>query len=411
MSIVLCMSKLQEFLVDYDNAATKSGYQSAVYGFIKFVYNVKPSAGKNLRRTTPDDKVKYEKLIDKYLTEKRDHKVDLMGFGTSMKDRPPLSQRQTINLVNEFLACNNIVIPHGDMKRIRRKIKGGVVTSEKEFDVNTVRSILRYMDIKSRSLLLTLISSGMRIGETLQLRDSDIDLNSVPAKITIRPEYTKTQQGRITFLTPQAAEALNTWLPQRENYLASSNGKNKGLVGKNMAKERGNNGDHLFPFSLNVANLMFETAVTRAGLMTKDERTKRSQIHLHMTRKFFISQMAMVTSSKEIPETLAGHGGNMTEAYRRYPVKQLANEYAKAQHVLTIAEEQEIKAVEAEFKAKLQKHDSTLASITIENSELKKTIAEMQGRLTAMEQASTVESKVLFSLTPEQLQKLKKILQ
>jgi hypothetical protein len=225
----------------------------------------------------------------------------------------------------------------------------------------------------------------MRIGETLQLRDSDIDLTSVPVKITIRPEYTKTQQGRVTFVTPQAVEALNTWLPQRENYLASSNGKNKGLVGKNMAKERGNNGNHLFPFSLNVANLMFETAVTRAGLMTKDERTKRSQIHLHMTRKFFISQMAMVTSSKEIPETLAGHGGNMTEAYRRYPVQQLAGEYLKAQHVLTIAEEQEIKAIEVEFKAQLQKHDTTLSRVAMENSELKEQIAAIKEKMVVLE--------------------------
>ena len=304
-----------------------------------------------------------------------------MDFRTSMKDRPPLSQRQILNLVHEFLACNKIVIDHADMKRIRRKIRGGVVTTEKEFDIETIRALLRHMDLKGRSLCLTLLSSGMRIGETLQLRDSDIDLKSVPAKISLRAEYTKTQQARITFITPQAVEALREWLSVREDYLKSSNGKNQGLVKAGISKERESNGDHLFPFSQNVANQLFENAVINAGLMTKDERTNRSQIHLHMTRKFFISQMALLASSKEIPETLAGHGGNMTEAYRRYPVKQLAEEYLKVQHLLTITEEQELKSIETGFKNQLQKHSSVIAESQIEIAELKKQLAETLARV------------------------------
>jgi hypothetical protein len=97
-----------------------------------------------------------------------------------------------------------------------------------------------------------------------------------------------------------------------------------------------------------------------------------------MTRKFFISQMALLASSKEIPETLAGHAGNMTEAYRRYPVKQLAAEYLKTQHLLTIAEESDLKAIETGFKNQLQKHDGALAAIVIENSSLKEQLASMQ---------------------------------
>jgi integrase len=377
------MSKLQDFLIDYDNPSTKAGYQSAVYAFIKYVNHIK-SAGK--KRTTPEDKEKYENLIDAYLSEQRDNKKDLMDFRTSMKDRPPLSQRQTINLVGEFLACNKIVIEHADMKRIRRKIKGGVATSEKEFDIETVRAILRHMDIKGRSLTLFLLSSGCRIGETLQLRDSDIDLTTTPAKITLRGEYTKTQQARVTFITPQAVEVLKEWLSVRGDYLKSSTGKNQGLVKAGKSKERESNGDHLFPFSPNVANQMFENAVTNAGLMTKDERTNRSQIHLHMTRKFFVSQMALLASSKEIPETLAGHGGNMTEAYRRYPVKQLAEEYLKVQHLLTITEEQELKAIEAGFRNTLEKHDGALAHIAVENEDLRAKQDALQQENTALQE-------------------------
>jgi len=381
------MSKLQEFLKDYDNASTRSGYQSALYAFIKYVYTIKPPVGrKNVRHTTPEDKVKYEALIDKYLKEKRNHKDDVMGFRTSMKDRPPLSQRQTINLVREFLACNGAVIEYADMKRIRRKIKGGTVTSENDFDVETIRKILMFMDAKGKALLLTLLASGMRIGETLCLRDSDVDLDAVPAKITIPAECTKTKQLRYTFLTPQAVDALRVWLEGREKYLESSNGKNRGLVKKNKSKVREDSGDKLFPFAISTANQLFENAVINAGLMSKDKRTNRSQIHIHQTRKFFISQMAMVTSSKEIPETLAGHGGSMTEAYRRHPVKQLQDEYLKSQHVLTISEEQELKAVEAGFKKQLQEHSGVIADTQIELKNLREVVQEQQSQIAKLMQ-------------------------
>jgi integrase len=357
------MPKLDDFLKDYDNPSTKSGYRSAVYGFIKFVYKIKTKDPRNT--LLPDTRVLLEKQIDKYLSEKRDNKADLMNFRTSMKDRPPLSQRQTINLVNEFLSCNNIVIPHADIKRVRRKIKGGVATQETDFDIEIIRKILRHMDVKGRALCYTLISSGMRIGECLQIRDSDIDLTSVPAKITIRPEYTKSKQGRVTFITPQAVDALREWMSTRQDYLNSSNGKNAGLIAIGKSRARENNGNHLFPFSDNTANLLFDTAITNAGLMTKDETTGRSQIHVHMTRKFFISQMSLLVS-KEIPETLVGHASNMSEAYRRYPVKQLADEYLKCQHLLTITDEQELKSISTVFDNQMQKHSRVIADSQVE---------------------------------------------
>jgi predicted nuclease with TOPRIM domain len=143
-----------------------------------------------------------------------------------------------------------------------------------------------------------------------------------------------------------------------------------------------------------------------------------------MTRKFFISQMALLSSSKEIPETLAGHGGNMTEAYRRYPVKQLAEEYLKVQHLLTITEEQELKAIEAGFKITLQKHDSTLADIAVENADLRKNQdalrqenAALTMRLQQIEQAEEERrnatdklNSLAQNLTPQQIAAIAKVL-
>ena len=47
---------------------------------------------------------------------------------------------------------------------------------------------------------------------------------------------------------------------------------------------------------------------------------------------------------------LAGHAGYLTGAYRRYTKKQLAEEYLKGQHLLTIQTPKELQEIESEFK-------------------------------------------------------------
>jgi hypothetical protein len=128
-----------------------------------------------------------------------------------------------------------------------------------------------------------------------------------------------------------------------------------------------------------------------------------------MTRKFFISQMALLASSKEIPETLAGHGGNMTEAYRRYPVKQLAEEYLKVQHLLTITEEEELKEIETGFKNQLQKHSSVIADSQIEIAELKKQLADITRQMQERDQTMASLDNLMGGLSPSALMSIAKL--
>ncbi len=56
--------------------------------------------------------------------------------------------------------------------------------------------------------ILVAIASGMRIGEIVQLKISDIDFESRPTKIRIRADTTKTKQSRETFLTNEATKGF-----------------------------------------------------------------------------------------------------------------------------------------------------------------------------------------------------------
>lgn len=369
------MAKLAGYLKNYHNPATRQGYISAVYRFIDFIY------GKQRKNTyvRKDEREKYEQMIDRYLKEKRNYPEDLGNFIVQLYEIPPLTARQTFIRVKEFFNYYDLELSSKELKFLRNKLpKGNARTIEKDMDIETIRTIVQHLDVKGRALVLVLASSGMRINEALSVTLDDIDFRSKPACITVRGENTKTGDTRITFMSAEATQAVNEWLKVRGDYLKSSSKRNNGLVMSGRGKSKSDEDDgRLFPFSDQNASVFWETALTKANLLSRDKTTNRKQLHYHQFRKFFISQLSLIVS-KEIAETLAGHNGYLTGAYRRYTKKQLAEEYLKGQHLLTIQAPKELQEMESEFKAKLQGHTELLECIVKENMQMKEHMSQMQ---------------------------------
>lgn len=371
------MGKIADYLKHYDNQSTAGGYSSAVYSFLDFIY------GKQREgiRVTTAEKAKYEKLVDKYIKEKRNYSEDMAGFVVSLQTRPPLSARQTFTFTKEFFNHYNLELPAKEMKFIRHKLpKGNVRTIEKDMDTDTIRTILQHLDVKGKALVLVLTSSGMRINEALTVQLDDLDLNAKPAIITIRGENAKNGDNRITFLSAEAVQAVNEWLKVRADYIRTSAKRNIGLVKSGRGNHKtGEDDGRLFPFSDQNASALWDNALEKANLFSRDKSTNRKQLHYHQFRKFFISQLSLIIS-KEIAETLAGHNGYLTGSYRRYTKKQLAEEYLKGQHLLTIQAPKELQEIESEFKAKIQTHSEILENLVRKNLELEKQYNELKDK-------------------------------
>ncbi len=97
---------------------------------------------------------------------------------------------------------------------------------------------------------------------------------------------------------------------------------------------------------------------------------------------------------------LAGHSGYLTGSYRRYTKKQLAEEYLKGQHLLTIQAPKELQEIESEFKAKMQTHSEIIENLVKKNIRLEQDIAKIkedQARFRAI--SETIEK--LFESDPE----------
>lgn len=379
-------NRLEAFLEDYSNESTKGGYRAAMFSFIDCIYGQQRKG-----RITESEKITYGNLIDRYLTESRNYDSDMLKFANCLKDRPALSAKQVFRTVKEFLSYHDIEVSKKNQKKIKNAImpKGGVATIEKPMDAEKVREIIQHLDLKGKALVLSLISSGMRIGETLQITEDDIDLNSKPVKVTIRREYTKTKRQRVTFISGEAAACLKQWLKVRDSYLQSAARRNNGLIGNGHSKSKQTDTNRIFPFSDNIAGQMLKNALVKSENYSKDRTTGRTQIHPHMFRKFFISQMSLIVS-KEIPEMLSGHSGYLTDNYRRFTNEQLASEYLKAEHVLTIEIPADVREIQSELKTEMNSHAKSITTLYQENTDLRQRLTKLESVIMTMEKINEV---------------------
>jgi len=325
-------AKIAAFVQKYSNAGSGASYKSSIEGFLRCIYGL-PRKDANDKKIAHD----YEGKFNQYLSESRDKIADITAYSECLvrECASKQSARQQITYTVKFLRAHGVNILKDDVQDIKREAKGGAATIDKVMDHKVICNALKGSDARSRALILTLASSGARIGEVLSLKTSDIDLNTTPAMITIR--YSKNGQSRYTFVSNEARDAILEYLKVRAEYMEYAN---------NRAEKLGNapraDTGLLFPITDASVNKMWETMLKNAGLYTRDERSNRNQYRIHSLRKFFISQLSMA-GARTLAEHLAGHTGYLDASYRQVSPEFAAREYQKLQSVLTVCIPESIK--------------------------------------------------------------------
>ena len=119
--------------------------------------------------------------------------------------------KQRIVTVKNFFEYWDIDI---SPRRFKLKVKlPKVVRKKKEaLSKEEIIEILNVCDnIRLRTYVILLASTGMRAVEALSIRIKDIDFSN-PVKVFVRGEYTKTKVDRIIFLTEELTQQLKSWL-------------------------------------------------------------------------------------------------------------------------------------------------------------------------------------------------------
>ena len=387
--------KIKRFLAVYPNKSTAGVYRAGIYDFFDCVCG-KVRKGKQV---TDEEREVYEKLAEGYFTEERDYFEDMLTFTASMHGKPPIGAKAKIAGVKEFLSYNDVEFTDRQRKQLSTKLPKGnhARTAEKDIDTDMLKKILTHTDLKGRSVVLVLASSGMRIGEVVQVKLSDVDLSATPGEIVVRGEHAKTGDTRTVFISSEAKEALQEWLKMRDRYLISAKDRNRGLIEKGNSKEKAIYDDRLFPFTDRNVREMWDNVIKKTGLWNKDNSTGRSQVRVHALRKFFRSQLAL-SCPLDIVEALMGHGGYLTEAYRRYSRKQMGEYYLKAEHHITVMGTGDIREIQDKLQdthAAVEGYRGIISSQAEEMAELRKDIEDMKAREAEREPVDDIVSKLM----------------
>ena len=175
-------------------------------------------------------------------------------------------------------------------------------------------------DIRLKTYLMLLGSTGMRPVEALSIRVKDLDLKSNPSQLFVRGEYTKTRSDRTIFLTQELDNQLSSWLTYRyrkRRICYSENGKTVTQYRTPSIKDS----DLVFsahrlsgnpnPVSLYVEfRTSFAKTLDRMGKGAREDgNERRREITLHSFRRFVKTTISDL-GYQDFSEYFIGHSGS-----------------------------------------------------------------------------------------------------
>ena len=248
-------------------------------------------------------KKEYDTTADDIINKLRDNQGDelyhfLQDFINYMvkKNLSASSVRTYFSFIRTFLRSQGIKIHSEDIKDLIRfptRIKDLLEPLTKE----QIRILLDYSKPDRKALYLTLLSSGMRIGEALALRKKDFVLSTDPVKIRIPGIYTKTKQTRETFISSEAKDLVLR--------LVEAKNDDDLVFGKT---------EH-HSVALNIEEKTFAHLRERCGLTQKYKEGGRYKVNIHSMRAFFHTQ-ASITHDEQYANAMDGHQGYLLQYYR-----------------------------------------------------------------------------------------------
>ncbi len=200
-----------------------------------------------------------------------------------------------------FLIEQELVPAAALKKRIRFKLPKALPRAMRTEDVKKLLSIIDHT--RDRALILLLLRTGIRIGEALSLTANDIDLKGRKVHLS---QGEKNDQGRVVYLSNDAAFCLKRWLTLKdpEQFVFAR-------------KEEA-------PISYSAARSLFKRYLIEAGLDHKGYT-------VHSLRHTYASELLNAGMRLEVLQQLMGHQDiEMTRRYARLTDRTREEEYFRA---------------------------------------------------------------------------------
>jgi integrase len=289
-----------------------------------------------------------------------------------------LTLRNRIKAVKNFLEFNDVDISANKFK-LKVKLPKAIKKNKEALSKDDVRDIiLACSDIRLKTYVMFLASTGMRAVEALSIRLKDINFDSNPVRVNIRGEFTKTKQDRHVYITSETVQQLNTWLDYKYRHHRSCYvDKESGNYKSEYITPIRNPNDLVFAIYNKLDNADHNTIyvsiatsyakmLDRIGRGEREDNNKRRKITFHSFRRFVKSTISDLGFG-DYSEWFIGHTGS---TYYRKSEKEKAQLFAKIEPYLTFLDYSELEARGADVVTKLQEKDKQIEALTKKQEEM-----------------------------------------
>jgi integrase len=284
----------------------------------------------------------------------------------------PATLIQKVKVVKRLLEYSDIDISSSKFK-MKVKMPRSVKRQKRPLTKNAIRELLNAcQDIRLKTFLMWLASSGCRATESMALKLGDIDFSQSPAAVTIRGENTKTRQERRTYLTAEMKKQLREWIAYkyrpRTNVILNRKTQQYEHIKINPKPRQS---DYVFmpyhedesvhenPRTLEYGYINMERAflqlLTRLGY-DKGANGKHGEITFHSFRRFVYTTVDSL-GLNQFAEYYIGHSNS---PYWSKPEEEKIQTFRKIEPYITFLDVASLEAKGADMRTRLEQNDEQL---------------------------------------------------
>jgi len=278
---------LQELYCRNCRPNTIRGNGTAIILFLRFF---KASGREHLETITRDD-------VGAFIEHEQDRGLTANSVSTRLR---------SLYAFFRFLIDRDVIHPDMLKRKMRIKVPDALPRAIDPEDIQQLLSVLKKP--RDRALILTLLRTGMRIGELLNTKLRDLNLKEKSIEIF---EAQKNRTGRVVYLSADACRALKKWMklknPQTQYLFYGRGGR---------------------ALTYAAARCIFNGCVDKAGLSHKGYT-------LHSLRHTYATELLNAGMRLEYLQPLLGHQCiEMTRRYARLTDNTRREQYYKAMEII-----------------------------------------------------------------------------
>lgn len=191
---------------------------------------------------------------------------------------------------------------------------------EERIELKDIQKLIDQADSTRRVFYKLLATSGIRLGEVLQLRKNHFDMNHYPIRIHVPSNIAKNGHARISFTTKEVSTELKTILNELEHDDLVFN-KSESLARAKLTEET-----------------YFARLRVKCGIAEYEPSGKKHRVRMHKLRKWFNSTVTNGGMFTEHRQTITGWD-SFEGTYHEYSAQELGEAYLKVEKHLFLSPE------------------------------------------------------------------------